>query len=244
MCLLICVRGGDGSLVLAANRDEGYDRPTTQPFVWERRPRLLAGRDDRAGGAWLAVNEWGVVAAVTNRPTLDGEDAARPTRGDLPLLACRHADAAAARRGLDSHLRSTRYNGFNLFVGDPRGAFVIEAPGPEPRFHEVGGGVSIVANGAWNDPDDDRVRQARAVLSRHGDLGEIDKLVSALMDVCRDHQPTADGRALCLHADQGGTVSSTVLALDSAGRLTRYRHAPGPPCSTPYQELALFGAGM
>jgi len=88
MCLLICLRRRDGSLVIAANRDERYDRPTRPPFVWETHPHLLAGRDEVAGG-WLAVNARGVVAAVTSRPTLDGDDPTRPSRGQLPLLACR-----------------------------------------------------------------------------------------------------------------------------------------------------------
>ena len=86
MCLLICVRGEDGSMLLAANRDERYDRPARGPFLWPGRAGIFAGRDELAGGTWLAVSGRGIVAAVTNRPTGGGEDPARPTRGELPLL--------------------------------------------------------------------------------------------------------------------------------------------------------------
>ena len=39
-------------------------------------PRIIGGRDERAGGTWLAVGEHGVVAALTNRPSA-APDAAR-----------------------------------------------------------------------------------------------------------------------------------------------------------------------
>ena len=53
-------------LVLAANRDEFYDRPTEPARFWEDYPDLMAGKDTRWGGTWLAVTRKGKFAAVTN----------------------------------------------------------------------------------------------------------------------------------------------------------------------------------
>jgi hypothetical protein len=45
-------------------------------------------------------------------------------------------------------------------------------------------------------------------------------------------------RAVCLHADPHGTVSSSLLQVDWTSGSTRYLHAAGKPCSTQFQDLA------
>jgi uncharacterized protein with NRDE domain len=52
-------------LLVLANRDEFYDRPTTAAEPWEEDSDLIAGRDLVSGGTWLGVNgaRW---ASVTN----------------------------------------------------------------------------------------------------------------------------------------------------------------------------------
>ena len=240
MCLLICIRGVDGSLAVAANRDERYDRPTSQPFVWSAQPPVLAGRDELAGGTWLAASAHGVIAAVTNRRTADGNDPARPSRGMLPLLACHAESAAGARDVLADHLRTTRYNGFNLFVADGDDAFVVESPGARPSFAPVGPGVHVVANSGWNDPSDPRVGRARMLLDElwvAADSPPGPEQLAALMAVCRDHDGPPGAWTLCMHGDVAGTVSSTVVVLAPDRRLRRYLHAPGRPCECDYSDL-------
>ncbi len=240
MCLLVCIRRADGSLAVAANRDERYDRPTRQPFLWQLRPAILAGRDEAAGGTWLAVSERGLVAAVTNRPTAGGQDASRPSRGHLPLLACRSGSAGDARAALAGHLASTRYNGFNLLVADAAEAFVVQSPGGQAEVQDVVPGVHVVANGAWNDRSDRRVARARELLEGWGitaDSGQPE-IIAALTELCRDHEGAAGTASLCAHGEHAGTVSSTVLLLGPEGTLNCYLHAAGPPCQSEYRELA------
>src|SRR5687767_9378576 len=54
------------ALVVAANRDEEYGRPTEPARFWADAPELLAGRDLVAGGTWLGVTRAGRFAAITN----------------------------------------------------------------------------------------------------------------------------------------------------------------------------------
>jgi uncharacterized protein with NRDE domain len=75
MCLLIMAWQTDdrAPLVVGANRDERLDRPATAMTVLRsEHPRILGGRDEVAEGTWLAVNEYGVVAGLTNRPAREG----------------------------------------------------------------------------------------------------------------------------------------------------------------------------
>ena len=80
MCTLVLLRrpGHPWPLVLAANRDEMADRPWRPPGRhWPDRPGVVGGRDDLAGGSWLALNDFGMVAAVLNRHGSLGPEADR-----------------------------------------------------------------------------------------------------------------------------------------------------------------------
>ena len=69
MCLIVLfTRQFDTCpLVLGANREERYGRPSTAPRWLGGTPDVFAGQDQIAGGTWLGVNGHGVVVAITNR---------------------------------------------------------------------------------------------------------------------------------------------------------------------------------
>jgi len=68
MCILLIAyrQHPEYDLIVAANRDEFYSRPSAPVAFWDDHPQLLAGRDLLAGGTWLGVNTRGHFAAVTN----------------------------------------------------------------------------------------------------------------------------------------------------------------------------------
>jgi uncharacterized protein with NRDE domain len=132
MCLLIALSGvlPDAPLLVAANRDERYDRPAEAITVLrDRGPRILGGRDQVAGGTWLAVNEHGVLAGLTNRPPADGRDSTRRSRGELPLAFAAHADAATAVAKVCAELDPSDYNPCWLLVGDRNSLFSVDMTG-------------------------------------------------------------------------------------------------------------------
>ena len=72
-------------LVVAANRDEFFARPTSAAAFWKDAPQVLAGRDLDAGGTWMGVTCAGRFAALTNFRDPAQMRASAPSRG--PLVA-------------------------------------------------------------------------------------------------------------------------------------------------------------
>ncbi len=104
-------------LILAANRDEFYERPTEAAHFWEDAPEVLAGRDLRSGGTWIGVRKDGRFAAVTNYRAPLFVKIGAPSRGDLvkSFLADGEDLPSFRKRVLD---QGELYNGFSLLVMD------------------------------------------------------------------------------------------------------------------------------
>ncbi|WP_298266473.1 NRDE family protein [Geobacter sp.] len=104
-------------LVLAANRDEFYDRPTAPASFWDDAPQVLAGRDLTGGGTWCGITTGGRIAAVTNYRDPRTYREGAPSRGRLvaDFLRGEMTPAALLER---LHREGNSYNGFNLIFGD------------------------------------------------------------------------------------------------------------------------------
>ena len=87
----------DASLVIAANRDEFYARPTAPPHLLDAERHIYGGKDLQAGGTWLGVTPDGLFVAVTNQRTLTPPDPSRHSRGELVLQALRCTSLAEVR---------------------------------------------------------------------------------------------------------------------------------------------------
>lgn len=106
----------DYPLVLLANRDEFYDRPTAPAAPWDDAPYIFAGRDLKAGGTWLGVTDGGRFAAVTNFRDPSGEKGAR-SRGSLVADFLRIDESPGYYMNRVQH-DAANYAGFNLLVGE------------------------------------------------------------------------------------------------------------------------------
>jgi uncharacterized protein with NRDE domain len=121
MCLIAFAIGAHPRwpLLIAANRDEYFERPTLPLHRWRSLAgqTIVSGRDERAGGTWLGLNPAGRIAMLTNVREHGMAPGAR-SRGDLPLAWLESQQSADDfLDGLD--LRA--YSGFNLVVGDLAG---------------------------------------------------------------------------------------------------------------------------
>ncbi len=103
-------------LIVAANRDEYYDRPSASPTFWNEAPAVLAGRDLKGGGTWLGITRKGRIAAVTNYRDPASVKINAPSRGLLvkEFLLSQENPVEYLRR---IHREREKYNGFNIVLG-------------------------------------------------------------------------------------------------------------------------------
>src|SRR5437660_3890541 len=151
MCLLVVASRMDAAtpLLIGANRDEQYDRPAVAITVLgPGPPRVLGGRDLEAGGTRLAVNEHGLVAALTNGATPEGKDPSKRSRGELPLALAGFVDATTAVEHFIHHYHPRDYNRAWLLVGDRESLIYVDMTGDEePTARPVPPGLHVLGNG-------------------------------------------------------------------------------------------------
>ena len=107
------------ALVVAANRDEYFERPSRAAAFWDDAPEVLAGRDLKAQGTWLGVTRAGRFASITNYRNPAERMATAPSRGRLVtdfLTAPYRPSAYFASVAPHAH----EYNGYSMLAADRR----------------------------------------------------------------------------------------------------------------------------
>jgi uncharacterized protein with NRDE domain len=242
VCLLVVasrVVAGE-PLIVGANRDEVLERPSTAVTVLdEGPPRIVGGRDEVSGGTWLAVNEHGVCAGLTNQPLGDAKDPTRRSRGELPLALARHATAADAVAALVASFHPSDYNGSWLLVGDRTELFFVDFTGSDEGVAvSLPPGIHVLENRALGEASPKADLVQAALDARTGG----DQLAAAFRTVLTDHRnPEGEERpngANCVHLERFGTRSSCIVRVPSGPAPPRLWVADGPPCTTPYEDVS------
>lgn len=136
-------------LILSANRDEFFARPTEPLKVWEDAPKIIGGRDLQQGGTWMAFSKNGRFAALTNvRNPASMKQNAR-SRGELiPSFLLSEADPLSYLETVRD--RMTDYNGFNILAGDLKELFFLSST--DHKIIKVQPGIHAVSNRTINTP--------------------------------------------------------------------------------------------
>src|ERR1044071_5854239 len=136
----------DFPLIIAANRDEHYDRPSAPPSVLQTTPKIISGRDLRAGGTWLGFNEHGLVVAILNRHSNDDPPllpSAR-SRGALCMDLLMQNSLTDAGAFLLEH--RIRYNPFTMLFADPYAAYVAHNEGQAILTQKLETGLHVFSS--------------------------------------------------------------------------------------------------
>lgn len=105
-------------LILIANRDEYYERPSAPAAWWDDFPDIYGGRDLIAGGTWLGVARSGRFAAVTNYREPAAASGKR-SRGDVVADFLRGDMSCRAYVEFIRDIQQ-EFSGFNLIAGEIR----------------------------------------------------------------------------------------------------------------------------
>ncbi len=121
MCLVMLgwQRSVDYPVIIGANRDERFDRPSSPIGWWEDHSDILAGRDLTAGGTWLGISRNGRFGIITNFRDPKPMPALR-SRGEL-ITRWLSSDISAANFQRQLETDESTYAGYNLLYGDLEG---------------------------------------------------------------------------------------------------------------------------
>lgn len=272
MCLIAFAFGladrGGPSLRLASNRDEYFSRPTEQAHWWADAPDVFGGRDQLAGGTWLAASRRGRIAAITNHrnglpakaPRSRGTLVADFVRADNPIAAYAHEVAR----------QSSDYGGFNLILVELEptpAAWYVNDIG---QARQLAPGIYGISNDRldtpWPKVERLKARLADSLADNAPDLAPDARLFDALLDrdVPPEHVLSDSGVGIARErylstafiAPKGGgdifggygTRASTLIEARGDGRIRfteRSWNTPGAPVAG-YREIDecfRFGGG-
>lgn len=176
----------DYPLLLAANRDEFFHRPTAKADWWPDHPDILGGRDLQAGGSWLGVSRNGRVAALTNfrNPAANIEGA--PSRGKL-VSHFLQGDTSAIAYATQLAPELAAYNGFNLLLFD--GQQLAYVSSTESRIEVLPPGLFVVSNHVLDTPWP-KVEKLKQGLTQHLAEQQLDE--AALFGLLADRETPPD----------------------------------------------------
>lgn len=217
-------------LVLAANRDEFYDRPTAPAAFWSDAPHVLAGRDMKEGGTWCGITTEGRFAAVTNYRDPRTQREGAPSRGRLVadfLRGDMTTDAWLERLQREGNV----YNGFNLIFGEGRKLRYFSNRGELPS--SVAPGIHGLSNHLLDTPWPKVVRGKEALAQLLA--AQDDPAPDGLLAILADRTPPPDHllpdtgvgiegerllSPLFIASPRYGSRSSTVILIDCNGTCT------------------------
>lgn len=215
-------------LVLAANRDEFFQRPTQPAEFWEEYPFLLAGRDLLQGGTWMGITRSGRFGALTNYRDPHQNIHGAPSRGmlvhDFLVQDIAPRDFLCERSDI-----AHQYNGFNLLVGTVDSLCYLS--NKEGVVRPVESGVHGLSNSLLDVP----WPKVRRGIERLADcMRERDIKVDKLFQLMADSQPAPDSQlpqtgvslgwerllsSMYISGEDYGTRSTTILLADRHNRV-------------------------
>jgi uncharacterized protein with NRDE domain len=181
MCLLLIAKNihPEYKLIIAANRDEFYNRPAEPAAFWNEFPSLLAGKDLTGKGTWLGITKDGRFSALTNFRNLKNTNPNAPSRGRLTLDFLTSEDSPGPYYEKIKKSASL-YNGFNLITGIGTDLYYFSNVSSE--FKEIGDGIVGLSNDLLDTPWPKVTKIKEVFLDKMKDIKNPGPLLDALSD--------------------------------------------------------------
>jgi len=240
MCFLLLSinQSSDYPFILAANRDEYYERNTASLDYWSDKPHILGGRDLEQGGSWMAVNESGKFAAITN--FRESSKTQKPSRSrGLIITDFLDSDITSEEFQQIIERQGNQYDGFNLIFGKLGHGFSYYSNRGDEKAITLEPENYVLSNHLLNTPWPKAIRGKSSfekILSKK-DRKLEDELFGLLKDNNKaSHSELPDTglskdfehllSSIYIESANYGTRSSSVVILDSKNnlRFTEYTH--------------------
>ena len=217
-------------LIVAANREEAYDRPTAAAAFWDDAPNVLAGRDLLKGGTWLGITRHGRFAALTNFRSPEANQSDGPSRGGLVSAFLRNNQSPEDYLA-DVAANGDSYSGFSLIVGDGDEFRYYSNQEREPR--QLVSGLYGISNHLLDTPWPKLVNGKQELERRL--FAASNPTPNELFTILADSTMADDNELpdtgigidnerllspLFVNAGNYGTRSSTVVLVDKTGNVT------------------------
>ncbi len=214
-------------LILLANRDEYYHRPSRPMDFWEELPHILAGRDIQAGGTWLGLTRYGRLAFITNYRGPDSLRDEAPSRGSL---VADFLDGSCSLEAFMERLEreGASYNGFNMVFGTLSRLYYFS--NMAPGFHRLEAGIYGLSNDLLDTPwpKVTRGKQRLGSLPPHSTAWTPERLFDILADRTLPPDETLPNTGMSLewerilapifiYSERYGTRSGAVACIDEQG---------------------------
>jgi uncharacterized protein with NRDE domain len=235
MCLIVVGWRShpDYPLVVAANRDEFYARPTADAARWPDAPHVIGGIDLEAGGTWLGISTTGRFAAVTNvrEPAMTKGAQSRGALTRDFLLS------ASPARDYASQIDGERYSGFNLLLSDGEDLIYCSNRDGQPRALPPGiyGLSNHLLDSPWPKLLQARRQFAAALQQLPDEAGFFnllgDQTIVADADLPKTGVPLEWERllsAVFVKSESYGTRASTLVWQRADGAVSLHERSFGP----------------
>ena len=179
-------------LVIAANRDEFFQRPAARLAWWSPgagQPDILGGRDLEAGGTWLGLTAKGRLALITNVRDPANRDPNAPSRGSI-VTRWLNGDLTADRFWM--HTALSGYNGFNLVAADFRRGECFFASSQDSNPMRLERGLYGLSNASLDTPWPKVTNLKERVRESVDGAESLDMLAVELFDAMNDRTPAPD----------------------------------------------------
>ncbi|KAG5840452.1 hypothetical protein ANANG_G00188970 [Anguilla anguilla] len=230
-------------LILAANRDEVYSRPSKAADFWGSGSEILSGLDleeGKVGGSWLGISKRGKLAALTNYMEAKTNPDAHGRGFLVSNFLTENMDSCSYLRKVSSegHL----YNGFNLLTAEFRAKEATVCyygnKGHSEPISLKPAGIYGLSNSLLDTPWKKLLRGKQDFTSTVSKNLPSDSLVQELLHILNNEElntpdPTQELQgegytssmlralsAVCVRSPGYGTRTNTVILVDAAGNVS------------------------
>lgn len=218
MCIILLAYRTDNNypLIVAANRDEYFDRTASAAHYWSDEHGVFAGRDEKEGGTWLGVTDNGRFAAITNWTEPAGQVNGFLSRG---FVVRDFLSSNSAAGEFVESLDPKQYRGFNLVAFDGRELIYFSNRNNERKLLKPGfyGITNTSLDDIWT-----KTRVGVSMISQVQNRHDVDTLIHMLRrhssyprSFGASQDPVESGASPCfIFGETYGTRASTAVVFD------------------------------